>query len=425
MLLPVMAIYAENLSGTTPILLGLALGIYGLTQAIFQIPFGMLSDRIDRKLAITIGLIVFALGSAVSALSESIYWLIIGRGIQGAGAISAAILALNSDLTRANQRTKAMAMIGISIGFTFLLSLILAPMLQGIIGVNGLFWMISTLALIAIWVLHKVVPDVPAAVETSSKAQDGFRTALTNPQLLQLDLGIFTIHLVLTALFIVLPGLLVEKSGMELSQHWKIYTPILLISVAGMAPFVIAGSMPRWVTLAYRLGAILMLASLILLLTGVNNSLTWLLVSVILFFSAFNALESLLPSLVSQIAMESAKGTAMGIYNTFQFSGIFVGGLGGGLAYDQFGLAGVFGFCCIAVGLWLVVVLISANFKLTVTKTIQIGELSDSRRSELIDRIGQIQGVENISIVNGETVAYLAVDEAVYNDADIEQLIKT
>lgn len=371
MLLPVLAVYADELSGTTPILLGLALGIYGLTQAMFQIPFGMLSDRIERKKVIACGLIIFAIGSIIAALSDSIQWLIIGRAVQGAGAISAAILALNADLTRNEQRTKAMAIIGISIGFTFLMSLIFAPILQNIVGVDGLFWLIALFAGIAILVLYKVVPSVPPSMKSQKYVpiRGQFIGALKNPRLIHLNLGILVLHLVLTALFLVLPNMLITHSGLSLSEHWKLYAPILLVSILGMAPFVIVGSKPKFATITYRLAIFLLLISLLLtslsmLALGMAHSLGCLLVSMTVFFSAFNALESLLPSLVSQLAPADGKGTAIGIYNTFQFFGIFLGGLAGGWIFAIHGVSGIFVFCGIAVFGWLLVSCFAPNFKL-------------------------------------------------------------
>ncbi|WP_424945904.1 MFS transporter [Candidatus Spongiihabitans sp.] len=371
MLLPVLAIYADELSGTTPLLLGLALGVYGLTQAIFQLPFGLLSDRIERKKVIACGLIIFAAGSIIAALADSIQWLIIGRAVQGAGAISAAVLALNADLTRSEQRTKSMAIIGISIGFTFLMSLILAPILQSVIGVDGLFWLIAVLAIMAIGVLYKVVPGVAPSAERDQHLPPRDRLPghlegiLKNSQLMQLNFGILILHLVLTALFLVLPNLLITQSGLLLSEHWKLYTPILLASVLGMMPFIIAGSKPKFAGIAYQTAISLLLISLITLAVGRDYSLAWLLASITLFFSAFNALESLLPSLVSQLAPANSKGAAIGIYNTFQFSGIFLGGLAGGWILGMQGVTGVFVFCSVAVFGWLLVSCFAAHFNLT------------------------------------------------------------
>ena len=366
MLLPVLAIYADELSGTTPLLLGLALGIYGLTQAIFQIPFGMLSDRIGRKKVIAVGLIIFAMGSIIAALSDSIQWLIIGRAVQGAGAISAAVLALNTDLTRNEQRTKSMAIIGISIGFTFLMSLIVAPVLHSIIGIDGLFGLIAILALLAIAVLYRVVPNVPLSAESHKyiPIQSQLIGALRNRSLMPLNLGILVLHLVLTALFLVLPNLFITHSGLSLSAHWKLYAPILLLSVIGMAPFVMAGSKAQHAKVAYRLAIFLLLITLTMLATTAY-SLLGLLLLMMVFFSVFNALESLLPSLVSQLAPAKSKGTAMGVYNTFQFSGIFFGGVVGGWVFEIQGSSGVFIFCASVVLGWLLIACLTPEFEAT------------------------------------------------------------
>ena len=362
MLLPVLAIYADELSGTTPLLLGLALGIYGLTQAIFQIPFGMLSDRIGRKKVIAVGLIIFAMGSIIAALSDSIQWLIIGRAVQGAGAISAAVLALNADLTRSEQRTKAMAVIGIGIGFAFLMALIFAPVMSSIIGIDGLFWVIAALAGSALIVLYKLVPSVPmsAASQKYVPLCGQISGVLKNHQLRQLNIGILVLHLVLTALFIVLPNLLITQSGLPLSAHWKLYAPILLLSVVGMSPFVLAGAKPQRAKVAYRLAIFLLLITLTMLATTAY-SLFGLLLLMTVFFSAFNALESLLPALVSQLAPEHSKGTAMGVYSTAQFFGIFLGGLTGGWIFGMHGGTGVFIFCAITVLGWLLVSCLPMN----------------------------------------------------------------
>ncbi len=381
MLLPVLAIHADELPDSTPLLLGLALGIYGLTQALFQIPLGLLSDRIDRKRVIAGGLVVFALGSVIAALSDSIHGLIIGRAVQGVGAVSAAALALNADLTRNEQRTKAMAIIGISIGFTFLMSLILAPVLQSHIRVSGLFWVVAVLALVAIVVLYTVVPDArPGMDDDESAIRQRLTTAVTTPQLMQLNLGIMVLHLVLTAFFLVLPTVLVTKSGLALPQHWKLYTPILLLSVVGMAPFVMAGAKQQSITGAYRTAIFLLFISFAALVIrpwgrwiGIDSDWPGMMLSLVLFFSAFNALESILPSLVSQIAPAACKGTAMGVYNTFQFSGIFFGGLLGGFIAGGYGSAGVFVFCGAAALAWLIMSCIADKFKLPDSRVIEQG----------------------------------------------------
>lgn len=425
MLLPVLSIYADGLTYTTPVLMGLALGSYGLTQALFQIPFGLISDRINRKHVIAFGLVVFALGSVVAGLSDSIYGLIIGRSIQGAGAISAATLALTADLTRSSQRTKAMAVIGICIGFSFMLALIVAPPIQSVIGVSGLFWLTAVFAVVAIFVVLRVVPDAHSSHhhDDIGPAAAQIRQSLSNFQLMQLNLGIFVSHAILTALFLVLPALLVSRGNYPLETHWKIYIPILLLSVVGMTPFIMAGSRVRLIRYAYQGAILLLLVSFVILVMSESRPIIWLLGGVVVFFSAFNALESLLPSMVSQIAPPDSKGTAIAIYNVFQFSGVFIGGLAGGWTYGEYGSNGVFLFCGGMITIWLLIGCVFSRFSLTGTRIIEMGHLNDSQRSDLIARIGTLNGIREVSIVDGETVAHLVVDELVYDDAEIKKLI--
>ena len=353
MLLPVLAIYAAQLPDGTPLLIGLALGIYGLTQALFQIPFGMASDRFGRKLVISVGLLVFMAGSVVAALADSMTGLIAGRAIQGAGAVSAAVLALTADLTGEAQRTKAMAVIGVSIGAVFLLSLMIAPPLQSAIGVAGIFWMSSVLAVMAIAVLWWAVPNpgrLPSRPETTPSR---FADILANAQLQRLNFGVFFLHMMLTALFVTLPALLQAKSGIPLAGHWKLYAPVLLLSVVGMIPLLMLASRNRSVGVAFNGAVGLLFIATVALAWAGGGGIAALLVALWLFFVAFNALEAMLPSLVSRIAPATGKGAAIGVYNTFQFLGMFAGGLTAGWLSGRFGTAAVYWFCAAAAGLWL------------------------------------------------------------------------
>ncbi len=426
MLLPVLAIYATGLEGSTPALIGLALGAYGATQAILQIPFGMLSDRLGRKPVIVAGLLIFALGSVIAALADDITGVIIGRAIQGGGAVSSAILALTADLTREEQRTKAMALIGVSIGFVFLLSLMIAPPLQQLIGVDGLFWLTAVLALAAILLLLWVVPS-PSKSSLHRDIQpvaSQIMQVLRIPALLRLDLGIFTLHTILTALFVVLPVLLQQKSGWGVEQHWKIYLPVLLLSVLGMLPFVILGSKRKLVTQAYR-GAIgLMVIALLLLGFAVQSSFAWLLLSVWVFFSAFNALESMLPSLVSRVAPVASKGTALGVYNSAQFFGIFVGGVSGGILSGMYGAQWVALMCAGLTVVWLMVAMLAAPFKLAESRVVSIASCDTANISALIEKIRGVDGVEDVTIIEGETVAYLKVDSELFNHAELAKQLE-
>ena len=430
LLLPVLSLHAASFSGSTAFLVGLALGVYGLTQAVFQIPMGLLSDKFGRKTLITIGLSVFALGSVIAALSTSIEWLIVGRAVQGAGAVSSAVLALTADLTREEQRTKAMAIIGMSIGFAFLLSMTLAPLLAEKIGVNGLFWITAILAVIAIIVLYRVVPNPYRTVlhrdVTPVVGQIG--SALKNTQLLQLDFGIFVLHFVLTALFVVLPAEINRIGGYEIGQHWKIYLPLILLSVVGMLPLILIGSRRGKVTASFRLTTIILAISLsgLALVVGEDRpGFLYLLISLWLFFVGFNALEAMLPSLVSRVAPAARKGTAIGVYNSLQFLGVFVGGAVSGLMLGRYGSGSVFWLCSGLVIVWAALSFVFPKFRLSSSRVIDIAEIPVSQRQALIDRIGRVRGVQEVTLVSGETLAYLKVDDKELDTAALYQLKQT
>jgi len=356
LILPVFALYAEHLQGVTPMLVGLAIGAYGLTQAMLQIPFGMLSDRIGRKPVIMGGLLLFAIGSVIAAMSDNIWGVILGRAIQGSGAIAAAVMALAADLSREEHRTKVMAVIGMSIGVAFILALILGPVLNGLIGVPGIFWLTALLALAGMAIVLFYVPT-PGPTQVHSDAEavpDQFRGVLSNINLLRLDLGIFVLHLIITSVFLAVPLALRDLIGMESDSHWMIYLPVLLVSIAIMVPFIVIAERRNKMKPVF-LGAVF---TLILAQSGLymwHASLSGLLFSLVLFFTAFNLLESTLPSIVSKVASATSKGTAMGVYSTSQFAGAFVGGVTGGWIHGQFGLSGVFLFGAAAALIWLLV----------------------------------------------------------------------
>ena len=354
MLLPLLAIYAAQFPHSTPLLIGLALGIYGLTQGLLQIAFGMASDRFGRKRVIAIGLLIFAFGSVLAALADSIGALLIGRALQGAGAISSALLALAADLTRETQRTNAMAVMGVSIGVVFVLSLMFAPLLESLLGVPGIFWLSVALALAAMVVLWRIVP--PAARHSErvvALSVVRFRRLLVDAQLLRLNGGVFCLHMVLTALFVVLPGFLHLSSGLPLAAHWKLYAPVLLLSVLGMLPLLRFGARRRRLTAAFNWSVALLLISSLAMAYANQHGIVPLLMSLWLFFVAFNTLEAMLPSLVSRLAPPADKGTAIGVYHTFQFLGMFAGGFVSGWLSGQFGMHSVYWLCAAIAGLWL------------------------------------------------------------------------
>jgi MFS family permease len=354
LILPIFAIYAEGLPGSpSAFQVGLALGAYGLTQALFQLPFGMLSDRYGRKNIIYIGLLLFALGSFVSGSSDDINIIILGRAIQGAGAISAAITALVADLTRDEHRTKAMAMIGATIGITFALSLMGAPVLNRLIGVPGIFMLTGFLSLSAILVVRFVVPT-PLNINTTKTLKEpapSFKSILENKELSRLNFGIFALHAAQMAMFIVVPIALATSGGMDVNQHWKVYLPVLLSSFVFMIPIIIVSEKFNRAKLVFISSIFLMLIAQ--LMFGILINVFWgLVASLFVYFVAFNVLEASLPSLISKIAPPSAKGTAIGVYNTCQSLGVFFGGLLGGFLADFGGSFSVFSFCAILMTLW-------------------------------------------------------------------------
>jgi MFS family permease len=352
LILPVFSVYAKTLPGGDNLaLVGLALGAYGLTQAFFQIPYGIASDLWGRKLIIVIGLVIFAFGSFVAAWAPDMHWIIVGRVLQGAGAISAAVTALAADLTREEHRTKVMAMIGSSIGLVFALSLVGSPLLYGWIGMAGLFSLTGILALLAIVLLLKVVPAAPTLLGHKKLP---LRQVLFDADLLRLNLGIGLLHMVQMAMFVVLPHALVNHGGLAATAHWKVYLPAVLVSFAVMVPAIIAAERKDKMRPIFC-GAVALLVVVQLGLLFFGQSLWTLTLWLLLFFVAFNILEATLPSLVSRTAPPAAKGAALGIYNTTQAVGLFIGGAAGGYIAQHFGDNAVFAAGAGLMVLWLVV----------------------------------------------------------------------
>ncbi len=359
MIFPVFALYAQTLPDVTPVLVGLAIGIYGLTQATLQIPFGMLSDRFGRKPIIYIGLLIFAVGSVIAATSTSITGIIIGRALQGCGAISSTVLALTADLTREEHRTKAMAFLGVSFGLSFILALVIGPLVYRWIGVSGIFWLTAVLALLGMIILLKMVPQPQYFQPNTGSVRVQIKQVLQNSQLLRLDFGILVLHLVLTSLFVVLPLVLV-KTKFEVEQHWMLYIVVLIASFITMIPFIIIAEKYH----SHKIVFISAISLLILSLLGLNhlhNNFTGIVMMLFLFFTAFNLLESNLPSLISKMAPPENKGTAMGVYSSAQFFGAFLGGVGGGWLHQHYSIQAVFAFAATVTVVWLIFALTMQN----------------------------------------------------------------
>ncbi|NNJ92292.1 MAG: MFS transporter [Gammaproteobacteria bacterium] len=423
LVLPVFALYAEKLDGATPLLIGLAVGMYGLTQAILQIPFGLLSDRIGRKPVILAGLLLFAIGSVIAALAEDIWLILIGRAVQGSGAIAAAVMALAADLTRDSKRTRAMATIGMTIGAAFAVSLMAGPYLDQLIGISGIFWMTAVFAVLGMLVIWLVVPT-PEKQPVHREAQtvpEAFSRILQNTELLRLDWGIFSLHLILTAMFLSVP-LLLRDLGLPQAEHSLLYLVVLGISVVIMVPFIILAEKKGKIKAVFSGGiAAIALASLLLFSAGTS----WLLAAAFLtlFFTGFNLLESLLPSLVSKTAPVDAKGTAMGVYSTGQFLGGFLGGLIGGLVHQYLGYEWVFAACLVIALLWLMVALTMKHPGQYSSRVIDLEGLSEQKISGLSVKLQSLKGVVEAVVIPTEEVVYLKVDRKQFNENELEILL--
>jgi MFS family permease len=351
LILPVFAVHAAGIPGGDNLtLVGLAIGAYGLTQACLQIAYGAASDRFGRKPVIVFGLVLFVVGSIVAALADSIHMIIAGRVLQGAGAISAAVTALAADLTRDQHRTKVMAMIGSSIGLVFALSMVAAPLLYAAIGMDGIFWLTAVLAFGAIGVLLWVVPEAPPV----PRANGGrFIDVLRDGQLMRLNFGVFALHLIQTTMWVMVPAALVSSGGLPVPEHWKVYLPAVLLSFVVMVPAVIVAERRNLMKPVFN-AAVGLLALVQFGLWLVGDGLIPLALLLTLFFVAFNVLEATQPSWISRIAPAHAKGTALGVYNTLQSIGLFLGGLLGGWLGQRFGAGAVSLFCGVLALAWLV-----------------------------------------------------------------------
>ena len=355
LVLPVFAIEARHYAGgENPVWIGFAMGMYGLTQAMMQMPLGLASDRLGRKRVILAGLLLFAVGSLIAAAADSVLGLAIGRGIQGAGAVSAAVTALLADLTRDAVRTKAMALIGASIGLTFAVSLVLAPWLSGLIGLSGLFVATAVLAVLGMAVVIWITPAEPA--QHVDRPQGSLTDVWLHPKLWRLDLGVFVLHMVQMAMWVAVPGLLVQ-AGLPSAQHWQVYLPAVLLSftlMGGMFALERRGKLLQVLRAAIGLLVLVQLAFAGVAAQGVQASTVWAIGGVLfLFFTSFNVLEASQPSLISRLAPPQSRGAALGMYNTLQSLGLFAGGALGGVLFKLMGPVGLFAVAGLLTLLWL------------------------------------------------------------------------
>ncbi len=411
LIFPLFALYQDRIEGATPVLIGLALGIYGLGQGILQIPFGLLSDRFGRKPVILAGLAIFALGSVIAAMATDIYGVIIGRALQGCGAIAAAVMALTADLTREEQRTKAMAMIGMSIGASFMLALVLSPILDSWLGLSGIFWLTAILAACGMLVVVWVVPT-PVRSQTHGDAEPvpaQFRRILANTQLLRLNGGIHLLHLIITATFLALPLVLQDTHGMASASHWWVYLLVLACSILLMVPFIIIAERKQRMKAVF-IGAI---ATIALTQAGMwlwRDSFWLFMLLLTLFFAAFNLLEASLPSLVSKTAPPEAKGTAMGFYSSSQFLGAFIGGSLGGWILKDYGYFALFQGAAVMALLWLLFAASMQAPRHLTSRLLNVGRPSADEAGQIATELMKIQGVAEAVVIAEEGVAYLRVN---------------
>ncbi len=422
MIYPVFAAFARHLAGATPYKIGLALGIYGLTQGLLQMPFGVLSDRVGRKVMIVLGLLLFGLGSVVAARASSIDGIIWGRVLQGAGAVGAVILALVADLTAEENRTKAMALVGMTIGFSFLVAIVAGPVIAGWVGVGGIFWLMAVLALVGIGITLLVPAPRRLRVHRDAETVPALLGAmLRDPELLRLDFGIFALHAMLTASFLVVPGLLHAAVGVSSRDQWLVYLPVLLVSVAVMLPAILIAERHRRMK-AVLVAAVAALAVSQLMLAADGRNVYVLIAALTIFFAAFNIMEASLPSLVTKTAPSGATGTATGVYSSLQFLGIFVGGVAGGWLNQARGATGVFAFAGALALLWLLAVLTMRRPSHLASRVVRVGNRSAADAQRLSAQLRQVPGVAEALVVPEEGLAYLKVDSKVFDRAKAESV---
>lgn len=429
-ILPIFAVYAAGLPDQpSSLMIGIALGAYGLTQALFQIPYGIASDKFGRKPLIYIGLLIFAIGSVIAAMSTHIEGVIFGRVIQGAGAISAVITALVADLTRDEHRTKAMAGIGATIGVAFAVSLVGGPVLNQWIGVPGIFMLTAILSALAMLVVKFWVPDpVKSHFHSDASATPKkLANVLKNKHLLRLDFGIFALHAAQMAMFVVVPLAILQASDLSINEHWQLYLPILLGSFILMVPAIIIGEKKGKLKQVF-VGAILLMFIAQLAFASTHTALMGIVVSLSAYFVAFNILEASLPSIISKIAPASAKGTAIGVYNTCQSLGVFVGGTVGGLLAEHYGFASVFAFCSILILIWLILAVTMQAPPAVKTKLYGLDQtvaLTQEKTQQLRSALLMLEGAREVEFLLQEHTVMIKVDQkATWDEAQVYSILR-
>jgi MFS family permease len=426
LLIPVFTIYALQLKGATPALIGIALGGYGLTQGLLQIPFGMLSDKWGRKPILTLGLILFAIGSLLGALTDSIYGIIFARTLQGTGAIGSVLIALLADLTPDEQRTQAMAVIGMTIGTSFTLAMVISPALAHCFGLAGIFYLTALLATLGILLLHLVIPT-PSKERFHSNSETNpllFKSVITNSQLQRLNLGIFCQHFILTATFFAIPMILNQqvKQG-HLTQQWHFYLPLMVLSFTAMIPFIILAEKKKRIKTVFLISVgVTTLAQYALAFMYIH----WLSLCLLMFayFVAFNILEASLPSLISKQASPHNKGTAMGVYSTGQFLGIFAGGSLAGILYQWGNSQAIFMVNALVCTFWFVIAF-AMKPNVYLTTLIIPYPYTQQNGAQLTDQLLKITGVKEALLAKDEGVVYLRINKEHYQTGSAEHVLSS
>ena len=424
MIYPVFAGYASHLRGATPAMIGIALGAYGLTQGLLQIPYGLVSDRTGRRPVIAVGLLLFAAGSIVAALAHSIGGLTIGRTLQGTGAVGSVVLATVADLTREEVRTRAMAIVGMTIGMSFAVAIVLGPVFAGLFGVPGIFWLTALLAVLGIAIIYGVVPGQAQVrrhldTETIPRLLGG---VIGNGQLLRLDISIFVLHVMLTASFLAVPLVLLHALNIPESRDWIVYLPVLAVSIVLMVPAILVAEKGGRMKEVFLATILLLAASQLVLLLWSSDPIVVAL-ALVGFFTGFNIMEASLPSLITKIAPANAKGTATGVYSSAQFLGIFVGGVGGGLASAMGGTTDVFALTLIAALIWFGIAATMRRPSHYSSYLTRIGGTGSASIADLISRLKSAPGVVDAVIAADEGVAYLKIDKTHFNPDEIARIV--
>ncbi len=425
MILPVFTLYAENIPNITPFMIGLTIGIYGLTQALLQIPLGLLSDKMGRKPVIAGGLLLFAIGSVIAALANNIEILILGRAIQGSGAIAAATMALAADLTREEHRAKVMAVIGMTIGVSFGVAMVIGPLISEWAGLSGIFWVTTGLAFSGILLILFVVPQPPALYSHRDAGiiKGYLSSALRDPTLIRMNIGVFILHMILSANFTVIPLIFRDTLGLVSVEHWKIYLPVLLVSFTLSIPFIIIAEKYHKIKPLFIISiSVLIIAQMTMGL--MTDTMLMLLLGFLLFFIGFNFLEAVQPSLVAKYSNVNNKGTAMGVFSTAQFLGIFAGGTLGGLVSSYWGIQGVLLFGAIVAALWLLVALGLPQPQFYQSRIFKLNPNALHDPAKTAQLLAQVAGVKESALSLSEGVAYLKVDKDEFKENNLKKFLE-